>query len=327
MPRSLTVGIALLTHATLAQAQGTHPAQPPTTDSAATAVLAGNVMFRPTRGDHQGMRIHLVPDSAARTWGPDCEARDSSNAQYVRLRRPARLAYEAAQTSNERSRAQHLARAESARAAAFAAREPAARVEAAIIAWLDTQPATRTGEAGDYVFDGIAPGRYALYANAAPTHFWLVPVTVVPGHQRGELAGANVTLVQYVRVSNAAARLCGYVEMPVHPDSGLIAVEQLPSVRNRADVGRALLRRYPRVLRQAGVPAQVTVRFRVFADGTVDPETVEAVGTTMDGSPFQGEIEAAAELVAESMRFAPAQVDGRPVAVWVVQPFSFTTPD
>jgi hypothetical protein len=302
MSRSLAVCIALLAHATPTHAQVASPGPPPASGSTAPAVLAGTV--RANGKDLQVMQVHLVPDSAIRAWAPDCEARDSSHAEYVRLRRPARLAYEAAQTTNERRRAEHLARGEAARAAAFAAREPAARVEAAIVTWLNTQRATRTGEAGDYVFDGIAPGGYALYADASPTHFWFVPVTVAPGNQRQELGGANVTEVQYGQVSNVAFSLCAHADMLSFPDSGrLSVVEQLPSVTNRADVGRALQRRYPRVLRQAGVPAQVTVRLRIRADGTVDPETVEAVGTTMEG-PFQGETEAAGELVAESMRFA-----------------------
>jgi TonB family protein len=98
--------------------------------------------------------------------------------------------------------------------------------------------------------------------------------------------------------------------------------EELPRLRNRAaflqQVRRSSSRyasAYP-VLRAAGMRGEV--KFRVLSDGRADLETVQVVRST--GSNHLDEELVAAVLV---MRFAPARIEGVPVAVWVTQPVHF----
>jgi protein TonB len=95
------------------------------------------------------------------------------------------------------------------------------------------------------------------------------------------------------------------------------AVEVRPEMSNRAEVGRALERNYPPLLRDAGVGGTVQLRFRVNEDGRVDASSIEVVST--DNEQFSE----AAKKVVERMRFRPAKVNDRPVKVLVELPISF----
>lgn len=320
--RWLALCAALLAHAAPAHAQGS-AAPPP-------GVVEGDVYLTMQSGEVRrmaGRSVYLLPDSAIRPWAPACEARDSSRTRYVRLRRPARLAYEEVRAARAGERAARVARADSARAAAFAALEPARRVESDIVAWIGTQRAAQTGASGHYAFEGVAPGEYALYADADLPYLWLVPVRVAPGRQTRDLANRDMLEAQFDRAATTAASICSRAELLSRPpavgsgEGDDLTDEQPPVLANRSDVTRALTRRYPRALRGTG--GSVTVRFRIAADGAVDAETVEAVRATVAES-VRGEVESAAEMVVESMRFSPATVNGRAVAVWVVQPIFFT---
>jgi protein TonB len=104
------------------------------------------------------------------------------------------------------------------------------------------------------------------------------------------------------------------------PDEGVYdisAVEVRPELSNRSEVGRALERNYPPLLRDAGVGGTVQLRFRVNEDGRVDPASIEVVST--DNEQFAD----AAKKVVERMRFRPAKVNDRPVKVLVELPISF----
>lgn len=111
------------------------------------------------------------------------------------------------------------------------------------------------------------------------------------------------------------------VERETPPDEGtyeLSAVEELPSLSNRADFGRQLARNYPPLLRDAGVTGTVQVRFRVLEDGRVDGESIQITNSTHEqfNDPTMRAVRA--------MRFRPAKVNGRPVKVWVEQPIQWT---
>jgi TonB family protein len=107
---------------------------------------------------------------------------------------------------------------------------------------------------------------------------------------------------------------------PAVPDSTgayeLRAVTQPPRVLNARELAAALEATYPPVLRASGTAGQVEVRMRVdtlgvptevvvtrSTDSRFDPPTVEAV---------------------KKLRFAPAELDGRPVIVWVLLPIHWT---
>ena len=109
-----------------------------------------------------------------------------------------------------------------------------------------------------------------------------------------------------------------YLQPP--PDQGVYemsAVEVEPSLSNSSDVQRAMERHYPPLLRDAGVAAHVTLRFRVEEDGRVEPATIEIADSTHEG------FSEAARSVAKRMRFRPAKVNGYPVKVMVTFPMTF----
>lgn len=97
------------------------------------------------------------------------------------------------------------------------------------------------------------------------------------------------------------------------------ALDRTPELANPDEVSRALSRAYPPLLRDAGQGGSVELRFRVLADGTVDPATVVVMSSTHPG------FDAAARRVALTMRFHPARLDGAPVRAWVVIPVTFYT--
>ena len=97
----------------------------------------------------------------------------------------------------------------------------------------------------------------------------------------------------------------------------LAAVEERPELTNRNAVRSAVERNYPPLLRDAGVSGQVTLRFRVNADGTVDASSISVENSTHDAF---GD---AARRVIERARFRPAKVGGRAVPVWVQLPVNF----
>jgi TonB family protein len=97
----------------------------------------------------------------------------------------------------------------------------------------------------------------------------------------------------------------------------LAQVEEQPSLVNLGAVQQAVSREYPAELRDGGVTGTVTLRLRVLPDGSVDHGSVSVVEAT---HPAFGE---AARRVATTMRFRPARVHHRPVAVWVILPVVF----
>jgi protein TonB len=93
-------------------------------------------------------------------------------------------------------------------------------------------------------------------------------------------------------------------------------VEQ-PELLNRREVARLVRDNYPREMRRRRETGTVTLRFLIRADGTVDSARVTMLNAT------NTEFAEPAAAVARQMRFKPATVDGRPVAVWVMLPVLF----
>jgi periplasmic protein TonB len=89
-----------------------------------------------------------------------------------------------------------------------------------------------------------------------------------------------------------------------------------PRALNVADLREALVNTYPAPLRDAAVNGIVQVRFRVDAAGVPhDFVVMESTNAAFD----KPTLEAIAKL-----RFSPARLAGRPVAVWVIQPIHWT---
>jgi protein TonB len=96
------------------------------------------------------------------------------------------------------------------------------------------------------------------------------------------------------------------------------AVEEPPHIQNAPEVERQIARHYPRALRRAGVTGEVRLRFRITPDGRVDPSSLRVESST------NAAFEEPAAAAAVRMRFSPATLGGRPVAVWVSVPITFS---
>jgi protein TonB len=96
----------------------------------------------------------------------------------------------------------------------------------------------------------------------------------------------------------------------------LRAVTTPPRALNAADLRDALMNTYPVALRDAGVNGIVQVRFRVDAAGVPHDFTVMESSNAAFDKPT---LEAIAKL-----RFSPARLGEKPVAVWVIQPIHWT---
>jgi TonB family protein len=98
------------------------------------------------------------------------------------------------------------------------------------------------------------------------------------------------------------------------------AVQEWPRLVNPGQLQGQLQRNYPPELRAARVAGEVELKFRVMEDGGVDSTTISVVRSS------HPEFAVVGTRVVRFVRFRPARIYGRPVAVWVTQPFSFQPP-
>ncbi len=89
-----------------------------------------------------------------------------------------------------------------------------------------------------------------------------------------------------------------------------------PRLANGQEVGRALERNYPPLLRDAGIGGTVTMWFQIDREGAV-------LHTMVYRSSGYEALDQSARHVAEMMRFTPAENHGVPVGVWVQIPIVF----
>lgn len=89
-----------------------------------------------------------------------------------------------------------------------------------------------------------------------------------------------------------------------------------PDITNRAEVGRALEREYPPLLRDAGIGGTVRVHFFIDENGRVQD-------TRLDQSSGHSQLDNAALAVADVMRFTPALNRDKKVPVWISLPITF----
>ena len=89
-----------------------------------------------------------------------------------------------------------------------------------------------------------------------------------------------------------------------------------PSIQNRDDVVRAMVREYPALLRDAGIGGTVRVYFFIDEEGEVQD-------TRIDQSSGHEALDAAALTVSSVYRFSPALNRDRRVPVWVSFPITF----
>lgn len=89
-----------------------------------------------------------------------------------------------------------------------------------------------------------------------------------------------------------------------------------PDLINRNDVGRALEREYPPLLRDAGIGGTARIWFFIDEDGRVQD-------TRVQDSSGHAQLDEAALRVADLMRFTPALNRDKKVPVWVAFPITF----
>ncbi|HEX6040325.1 TonB family protein [Longimicrobium sp.] len=152
----------------------------------------------------------------------------------------------------------------------------------------------------------------------------LIQAAVDSVRQADSLARAREQLAQAANgvgdTSAVAPDVSGGTVPPSDPDVyELSAVEVLPQLRNRDDVGRYLERNYPPILRDSRVPGEVRVSFVVGTNGRVEGQSVQVLSSTHEA------FEDPAIRAAERMRFTPAQTGGRRVRVRVLLPIQFQT--
>lgn len=89
-----------------------------------------------------------------------------------------------------------------------------------------------------------------------------------------------------------------------------------PDLRNREEVGRALEREYPPLLRDAGIGGTVVVYLFIDEEGAVQ-------NTRVHTSSGHTSLDEAALRVGDVMRFSPAMNRDKKVPVWVSLPITF----
>ncbi len=97
---------------------------------------------------------------------------------------------------------------------------------------------------------------------------------------------------------------------------GFTPYEVAPELRNRAEVGDALEREYPPLLRDAGIEGTVLLWFYIDEQGAVENVLVN----NSSGIP---QLDDAGLRVARTFQFTPALNQGAPTAVWVAIPMTF----
>lgn len=306
-----------------AQTQSSQPARGSAPAPASARPAAGSIrgalyltMRDGTVERYADSRVRLVPAAALRGATGVCAAHDSASARHRRLRRDVRVAVDSA-VRGER-RAYWRALTDSLAAGVPDAQARRTETASALVALLDAHPQYPTGPAGEYAIRDVAPGRHYLYAAPDAEHYWLVQVDVPPADTTVDLSNRNAMVAQGSLPESIAEIACWHSGRLAVPGADSVSpVEAVPSMLNRSEVLRELNRRYPPLLREAGVTGQVVLRFRILADGTVDPYSIEIESATHPAFADP------AALVAETLRFVPARVNGRPVATWVTLPLNF----
>lgn len=93
-------------------------------------------------------------------------------------------------------------------------------------------------------------------------------------------------------------------------------VQQLPQPLNVDDLRKAMIQLYPPLLYLARTSGRVEVRFRVDAHGVPDAlEVMRSTEPVFDAPTLEA---------LRKLRFSPALVDGKPVAVWVLLPVEWS---
>ena len=138
-----------------------------------------------------------------------------------------------------------------------------------------------------------------------------------PGEQRGEPKSTEMTWTIRFFV-NESGEGQGEVVTTTSPDFQTPIIESLPQLLpNTQEAMRAMQSavRYPEAARAAGLEGDVIVQFVVDETGAVvDPVILRGVGGGLDEEALRG---------IQTLRFAPATVEGKPSRVSMTLPVRF----
>ena len=129
--------------------------------------------------------------------------------------------------------------------------------------------------------------------------------------------GRSEELVDYKEV--APSQVPPPTTVPSAVADAEAGLDEQPELSNPTVVQRALVAAYPPLQRDAGIPGEANVRFRVRADGSVDLGSMEVQSATND------DFARAALVVVPRMRFRPGKRGGQPAAGWVTLPVRWQT--
>jgi len=136
----------------------------------------------------------------------------------------------------------------------------------------------------------------------------LLLLSVTPGCAGSASSGPAARAAQPIPPPPA-----GEAELPEY-----VARDTEPRLINGDEIRKQLSEQYPADLREAGIAGSLELFTFIDASGTVTE--VRPFG------PRQHiQFEQAAERIARSMKFVPAEYDGTPVGVWIIQKIDFTT--
>ena len=101
----------------------------------------------------------------------------------------------------------------------------------------------------------------------------------------------------------------------------LAELDDIPRLRNGAQMTRVFERLYPRLLQDAGIGGTVMLEFVIEADGLIDMESVKVLDSSHD------QLSSATIDAIESFRFNPGRYRGEPVRVLIQMPITWKAPD
>ena len=191
----------------------------------------------------------------------------------------------------------------------------------------DTRVATSSGHAA---LDAAALRVAGVFSfspamnDADPVAVWIaLPITFAArGAGEATEAGARVPIRDEATAPRDGVRAPGAVSTGSDDPAGgptFTPYTTAPHLRNTAQVQEAMAREYPAMLRDAGIGGRALVHFFIDEMGTV-------ADARLDQPTGHAALDQAALRVARVFEFAPAENEGRAVAVWIAAPITFQVP-
>jgi protein TonB len=163
--------------------------------------------------------------------------------------------------------------------------------------------------------DVPAPPPVGFTVLTAPT---IVPPDIPPPNFEFRLTDADFSGIGVAQMATLAATADTLGQRDIAAAPTFTPYETAPELRNRAQVGAALQREYPPLLRDSGIGGTVLMWFFINDEGITEQVQVNS----SSGYP---QLDEAAMRVASIFEFTPALNRAERVPVWVAIPITFET--